>query len=359
MKVLHVIETLEVGGAESFVAELVRATVSDCNPSICCLKRTGAMARRLPNTVPVFELGKREGVDLAVVWRLLQLIRSGSFTAIHSHMWGSYLESAIAAKLGGVRVVHTAHGQYHHRRVAAIRRVARHARRLMERLVAGWHHRIVAVSEPIMRDVATHLRLSLDSLETLHNGIEDHPSTPRPSSGQHFVTVGRLASVKNQALMIRALSNLKQDFPEARLSIVGEGPLRSSLEALTAELGVADIVFFLGQRDDVTSILQRSDVFLMSSRYEGISLAILEAMRAGLAVVATNVGGVANTVDSGVTGILVPDDDVDAFTQAMRQMLVDPVGRGRMGALGAERRAGSFSIAKTAARYVQLYAGCP
>jgi glycosyltransferase involved in cell wall biosynthesis len=163
--------------------------------------------------------------------------------------------------------------------------------------------------------------------------------------------------VKNQAMMLRALSGVLARYPQARLRIIGDGPERSGLEALAGELRISGSVEFLGFRKDVGALLAESDVFLMSSHYEGISIAVLEAMCAGLPVLATRVGGIPEMVEDGRTGVLVPDGDVEAMAQAMGKLLDSSHDRQRLGAAGKEFLQREFSIDMTAERYFRLYQG--
>jgi len=157
--------------------------------------------------------------------------------------------------------------------------------------------------------------------------------------------------------MIRAFARVAATRPDARLQLVGDGPDRPALEALAASLGVASRVEFLGFRNDVAELLAAADVFLMSSHYEGVSIAILEAMRAGLPVVGTQVGGIPETVLQGESGLLVPDGDEAAFADAMLTLLQDASRRATLGRAATQRQRDAFSLESAAQRYLQIYAG--
>lgn len=355
MKVLHVIETLDFGGAEKVVVDLVSATAGRCQPAVLCVKHSGELAQRLPAGIPVFSFDAPEGNDLALPWKIKRLVREHGFEVIHSHLWGVFLESALAARLAGVPLVHTVHGQYARYGQDWKSRCKLSLRHALERAAARWHSRIVTVSHAIQSYVVEVIGIDARRVETVHNGIAELAPSPLPRAGNTFITVGRMAAVKNHAMMIRAFARVVAQRPDARLQLVGDGPDRSALEALARELGVAPQVEFLGFRHDVSELLGAADVFLMSSHYEGVSIAILEAMRAQLPTVGTRVGGIPETIEDGHSGLLVADNDAPAFAEAMLALLADPARRASMGRQAAERQRQAFSLEGAAQRYLQLY----
>ncbi len=359
MKVLHVIETLDFGGAEKVVVDLVRATTGRCEPAICCVKHSGALAQRLGTNVRVFTLDTPEGNDFSVPWKLKRLVREHGFELMHSHLWGVFLESALAAKLAGVPLVHTVHGNYAAYGEGWQARTKLALRHGLERTVAGWHQRIVTVSHSIRDYVVGTIGISAKHVETVHNGVEARApaavATATLRHGNTFITVGRLAAVKNQAMMLRAFARVHAAWPAARLQLVGDGPDRADLQTLASELGVSSQVEFLGFRDDIGELLAAADVFLMSSRYEGVSIAILEAMRAGLPTVGTRVGGIPETIEHEQSGLLVADDDEPAFAAAMLGLLQDAPRRAALGLAAARRQQEAFSLEAAAERYLQIY----
>ena len=357
MKVLHVIESLEFGGAEAVVTDLALASSGTFGVAICCVKKAGALTCRLEGKVEVISLGKKEGNDAKVPLKLARLLRSGGFDVLHSHMWGVYLESAVAAKLAGVRLVNTVHGLYPRYPDGTGARIRLAARHFLERRAAGWHHGIVPVSEALAKYVSDSIGLDPRRLQVIYNGIAPRVRVRAERAGNRFVTCGRLAEVKNHAMMLRAFARIANKHPEAGLRIIGDGPTRTDLEKLTATLGISRQVEFLGFRDDAVDLLEDCDCFLMSSDYEGISIAMLEAMRAALPVVATDVGGLREIVVEGRTGFLTPHGDDAKFAGAMERLLDSSRLRLEFGDAGAARQRQVFSLEAVMERYSKLYAG--
>ena len=167
--------------------------------------------------------------------------------------------------------------------------------------------------------------------------------------------VGRLTWAKDHATLIRAFRLVRERLPDTALVLIGDGPLRAGLETLARAEGIADRVFFLGDRNDIHALLRGLDLFVMSSITEGYSIALLEACAAALPIVATDVGGNAEIVRDGVNGTLVAAGAPDALAAAMVDMLGDEARARAMGQAGRDwvLRYGSFRT--MAERYTEIY----
>lgn len=357
MRILHVIDTLDFGGAEKIVVSLANAQATINDVTVCTLGGTGVLASELDTRVGRVSLGRAPGSSPSSLLRLRRLMADGRFDVVHGHNWSVFLETAAAAAMTkACRVVHTIHGPYPAAPPSVVRRIKQTGRRWLERLLSTNMSCIVCVSEAIAAYIPATVGIDPRRLRTIHNGIDAIPLAERQAvEPLTFVTVGRLDAIKNQGLMLRALASLGAPYDNSRLLLVGDGPEHESLEALAAQLGIRARVEFLGFRRDVDTILQRSDVFLLSSHYEGISMALLEAMRSGLACVATRVGGVPETVIDGETGFLTTPDDVGEFAGAMRELAVSAERRREMGRLAREFQQREFSRTAMLERYEALY----
>ncbi len=183
------------------------------------------------------------------------------------------------------------------------------------------------------------------------------PFTP----GQHWLvgTVGRLQTVKNQPLLARAFVQMLQSHPEAaarvRLVIVGEGPLRQTVEGILASAGLQHLAWLAGARDDVAAIMRTLNCFALPSQAEGTSCTLQEAMACALPVVATAVGGTPDLVDEGVTGYLVPSEDVTAMAQALWRCYSEPGAMLAFGQTARTRAIGNFGLTGMVQRYESLF----
>ena len=194
--------------------------------------------------------------------------------------------------------------------------------RRMKRLTARGVDRHVGVGERTSRHVEVLVGLPHGSVRTIHNGVPDEQREPAPrlvSGGPVIGAIGRIERQKGFDVLIRALARIDH----GSLVLVGDGSERGALEELVRTVGVADRVVWAGWNDDARSYLGSFDVFVLPSRFEGFPLALLEALLARSAVVATDVGSVAEAVFDGETGLLVPPEDPVALAHAIERLLVD------------------------------------
>jgi len=181
------------------------------------------------------------------------------------------------------------------------------------------------------------------------------PETTGSTEGYSFVNVGRFQPQKDHKMLIDAFSEVVKQVPDSRLLLVGDGPLRAEIEAQVHTLELDNNVEFLGVRRDIPDILAVNDCFVLGSRWELHPITILEAMRAGLPVIASDVGGVADTVVDGKTGYLTEAENLQSLTDAMLKLAKDrDMGR-RMGSLGRDRVKESFNNEKVAMQIEQVY----
>jgi len=211
----------------------------------------------------------------------------------------------------------------------------------------------VAVGVASARRTEQLLGLPSGSVRSIPNLVPDRgPVVRRPHDGVVLAAVGRLDAQKGFDVLLDALPAV----PDVRLVVVGDGHLRADLEKRAAELGLAARVTFTGWSEDVRGHLADADALVLPSRSEGFPLTVVEAMLAGLPVVATAVGSVPEAVTDGETGLLVPKDDVGALAAALRRVAEDPALRTRLGARGREVAAASFTVEHMARAFEDLYA---
>jgi sugar transferase (PEP-CTERM/EpsH1 system associated) len=358
MRIIQVTESLEIGGAERVVVTLTNALAARHETSVICLKRVGALAADLVRS-PVTCLNKSEGNDPGVMVRLARALRAAQAEVVHAHDWGCYLDAMGGAFLAGVPVVvQTVHGAYMAYPPGRLNGIKKSLRHFLERRAAARFGNIVCVSDPLRAHVAEEIGIPDSRLLTIANGVQVPPQAPRRSGdggALRFISVGRLAAVKNYGLMLRAFAPLVARIPGATLTLVGDGPERAALEKIAADLRLGASVRFLGFRSDIDELLAQADVFVLSSLSEGIPMSILEAMKAGLAVVATRVGGVPATVVDGETGLLVASEDEPALTAALAALLADPARATAMGLAGHARALARFSVEAMVSAYEAVY----
>jgi len=260
----------------------------------------------------------------------------------------------LAARGLGIPIVYTPHGWSF---TPGVPRVAAAVYAALERLAAPLADRIVNVCD-FERQIALARRIGRpDRQVVVHNGMPDVPPVFRSdptTDPPRLVMVARFESPKDHDTLLRALTTC-QDLPW-ELQLIGDGPLQRACRARVADLGLTHRVIFAGARHDVAELLAQAQVFVLSTRWEGFPRSILEAMRAGLPVVASAVGGVHEAVADGLNGFVVPSGADEPLAARLRTLLGDPALRAGLGAEGRRRYETHFTFETMLARTLEVYA---
>ena len=339
-----------MGGMEKLLVELARhANRQRLDLHFVTMTTKGSAAAQIESLGwPVTSLNQAPGLRPTMIFRITKLLRQLNADIVHTHNTKPLLYGAPAARLAGaIAVIHTRHGQ----RLGATRRQTK-----LFNLAARWVDRIVSVSNDSGRLTAGQ-GLPESKLVTICNGIDlSRFAFIGPRIAGPAIAVGRLSPEKDIPTLLHATAIVTNKEPDFRLRVIGSGPCLDSLERLRNQLGLQDHVDFPGQVEDVAAEVAGASLFVMSSLTEGISLALLEAMAAlGLPVVATRVGGNPEIVESGETGLLVPDRSPELLAQAILQVYREPALGQRMGIAGRERVEKFFDARRMVARYESLY----
>jgi sugar transferase (PEP-CTERM/EpsH1 system associated) len=347
--VVHVVGQFEMGGMEKLLVEFARhADRERFVLHFVAIGQRGVVSDELEALGwKVLALDRGDGLHPGLVVRLARLFRQLNADVVHTHNTRPLMYAGPAACLARVkRVIHTRHGQ----RFGASRRET-----ALFRLASLTVDRFVCVS----RDSATLTRgegISPKRIRTLWNGIDlarfQRASPERPGP---FVAVGRLSPEKDFVTLVAAALIAAGRDPSFRLEIAGDGICMPEVRRIVSESSLDGVVRFLGQVSDIPSLLSRASAFTLASLTEGVSLTILEAMAAGLPVVATRVGGNPEVVADEETGILVPSADPPALATALLRLWQNPELRRAMGAAGRKRAEKYFDVKRMVSRYEGLY----
>lgn len=361
MRVLHVVNSLDVGGVEVGVVNVMRGLDGlGHEQAVCCLERSGALVDRVPASISVSvcsKTGRRE--HLAPVLRAARLMRRFQPAVVHARNCGAWVNGALAWLLAGCpgRLVFSLHGLDWIDRVGPLRA-------LIYRQLARVTFRMVAVCAATAESFALQVGLSPARFTVLHSGVDTQRFQPALTrrctvrSPRRVVVgcVARLGQQKGHEQLLKAFADAAaQCRTELELRLVGDGPCRATLQALARQLGVDAAVRFMGERNDVPEQLAQFDIFVLASQQEGRPTSIMEAMAAALPVVATRVGGVADLVIDGRSGLLVAPDDVAALTRAIVALADDAGTRQTFGEAGRKLAAESFSLVSMVQTYQAFY----
>ena len=360
MKIAYLITRADpIGGAQIHVRDLATAMRAGGHSPTVITGGTGSFLESLEEegvpviivrdlTVPIGPV--RDFRALREIRSVLKELRPDLLTT-HSSKAG--ILGRIAGRSLGIPVVFTAHGWAFTPGIPSLHAAVY---RQIERLVGPLSSRIITVSEFDRRLAIEAGIVSQKRLVAVHNGIPDVPPSLRADPGRfpvRLVMVARFEPQKDHVTLLKAMAGLHQQPWE--LDLIGNGPLMKEMESLASTLGIAERVRFLGQRMDVGEILAQSQVSLLVTNWEGFPLSILESMRAGLPVVASGVGGIAESVRDGETGYLVARGSVEELRQRVGLLLNDARLRSRLGASGRSYYEQHFTLAHSVAKTLAVY----
>ena len=359
VRLLLVVDSLEVGGAERHVVDLAVALRRRGYEVAVACSVAGELSGVLRDTgIPVYPLLRqliKRRLSAGYAWRLRRLLRRGRLDLVHAHVYASTVAAAIATLGTGVPLVITEHTEASWQGLRA-------------RWVSRWIYRlarqIIAVSTPIERRLVERDGVPQDLITVIPNAVVSASEAPPDASPalpaglrEHPLVgvVARLQPEKGVADFLRAAARVSPSFREAQFVIVGDGPLQRELTTLAEDLGLKSRVHFLGFRPDASALMRSLDVLVLPSLDEGSPLVTLEALAAGVPIVASAVGGIPDQIRHGREGLLVPPGDTDAMAEALLELLRDPARTRRLGEAGRRRATSEFSHATMVGRIEAVY----
>jgi len=361
LKILHLTGSLSIGGAERLILGLAQCT----NPNDIELHIFSFGKLKKDSFLPDFKAIN----DLFLVVRptrtlydprnisfIMRYIRQNQIDILQTHMIDADIIGRIAGRITGIPVISTLQNepQYYDRQ--------RFDRRWLARMTARYlTTHSVAVSKHIRKLFIQSWKIPEKKISAIYNAVvldnllRIEEKTKTPDSTVKVTNIGRLSPQKAQHHLLEAAAIVLGEHPTTRFMIVGRGILEEPLKKKAAELGITDQVIFTGVRRDIPNILAQTDIFVLSSLWEGLPLAAIEAMAAARPVVLTDVGGNYELVKSGTHGLIVPPGDVPALANALISLIKDKRKRLVMGRAAREQVRHKFSIETIGKKYQVLY----
>lgn len=359
LRVMFVITSMPVGGAETLLVNLARRLDRRrFEPEFCCLKHFGPLGELLAREIPGFTGLLQQKYDVRVWGRLARLLRRRRIDAVvtvgtggDKMFWGR-----LAAWRAGVPVV-----------VSALHSTGLPDRvEWLNRRLAPWTDAFIAVARPHARYLSEHEGCPAEKVHVIPNGVDVDQFCRRPADAALRAALGlprgapvaaivaALRPEKNHAMFLRAAAQIRAAVPTARFLVIGDGAERAKLEDLAARLELNGAVHFLGTRSDIPELLALTDVVVLTSHMEANPVSVLEALACARPVVATRVGSLAETVHDGVSGYLVPPDDVAALAARVTELFGDRAKARRFGQAGRREVAARWSLERMVSGYEEL-----
>lgn len=366
--VMHVLYRFDMGGLENGVVNLLNHMPAHAyrHVVVALTEATDFRRRVVRDDVEFIALGKPPGHGVWMYGKVFRLMREMRPAIVHTRNLAA-LEFVIPAWLARVPVrIHGEHG-----RDVEDARGTSAKYRWIRRVYMPFVSHYCALSRDLAAYLVDVIGVSRHCVSQVYNGVDSsrfHPA-PEPiqvvdckfSSRQHFVlgSVGRMQHIKAPLLLARAFVRAVETRPalreRLRIVMVGHGPLKQACGAEFEAAGLSELAWLPGERNDVADIMRSLSCFVLPSLGEGISNTILEAMACGLPVIATDVGGNADLVSHGETGIIVPVGDVEALASAIVELASRPADAAEMGAAGRRKAEQNFSLLSMVAAYQRLY----
>lgn len=320
-RVAHLVLSLEMGGLEMLVANMARFQYQNgCKVVVICLDVKGVLAQSLIDLgIEVVCVERRPGkLDVQALKSVRDVLKQRDINIIHSHNVEAQLYAVLAKGFSTIPVIHEQHGHVTQGLLS---------KPLVLKLLGSRLSYFVGVSESV-GDYAKSVGWVSDSkLRVIINGVDTDSFLPKENLKEQseftVICVARLAEVKDHATLIKGFSKFVSQRKSAKLWVVGDGPLETDLKKLAGDLGVKDYIDFLGERHDIPDLLEKADVFCMTSLSEGVSVSLLEAMSSGTPAIVTSVGGNVQIIENEKNGLLIETKDDGALVSGLVSLFDD------------------------------------
>jgi glycosyltransferase involved in cell wall biosynthesis len=355
-RISYVITNADLGGAQRHLLTLVESAVrngfsvdvfvGEAGPTCNLLRALGVQVYRLSGLKRRFALLS----DANAITTLRRQLSKRRPDLLHLHSSKAGLIGRLAALGMNVPIIYTAHGWGFKSGVPVLRRAIVFLSELLTSRLAA---KIICVSRYDFELACRLLTFARERVVLIRNGVPDTGVRASPASTPtRVVMVARFQEPKLQTVLIAAVKNLPIS---VELFLVGDGPMRAKAEKFALSQGLAKRVRFMGEVTDVPNILKSCHIFVMISAYEGLPLSILEAMSVGLPCVASNVGGVSEAIEDGLTGLLIQENTATSVAEALLRLINDPVARAAMGQAARKRYEERFTTTSMTSATLGLY----
>ena len=362
MKVLHITYDMRIGGTEMVIKNIIEGNnPDDITMSIYCLETPlGPWGKALQQDgIEITTTPRQPGFDTRLIKAIRQHIKQHNIDIVHCHQYTPWVYGTLAALMTSAKVIFTEHGRFYPDSSSW-------KRRIINPLLCMATHAITAISEATRQALTEYEFIPAQKIAVIYNGIAPlQPATTntdalRASLGIAenaliFGTIARFDPIKNQLMMIRAFAKAKASHAAIHLLMVGDGEERERLEAEVERLGITASVTFTGYIPNPAEMLAAMDIFLLSSLSEGTSMTLLEAMSLSKPCIVTHAGGNPEIIHNDYNGLVVPNDNAQAFTEAMCQLIDDPGQRAEFARHAQLRFAAQFNRQHMLAGYYSLY----
>ncbi|MDD4607462.1 MAG: glycosyltransferase [Patescibacteria group bacterium] len=353
IKIIHILSELKPAGAEHLVLDLVKnLDPAQFEIQVWAVVGGGELEiefKKLNINVQVFN--KKTKLGLGVLWQMYRKLKIFQPNIVHTHLFAGDMWGKVASRLAGIKnIISTEHnidideGQ-------------------IKKKIKRWTYKftscVVAVSQAVKNYTIQTYQVKTEKIQVIYNGIDLNKFTfcPREINQRQPIigTIARLEPQKGQEFLIQAFQQVLKKYPQANLWIIGYGSLEGKLKKQVADLNLDPAVKFWGGRMDIIEKLKQLDIFVLASEWEGLGIALIEAMASGLPVIGTRVGGIPELIQDGETGLLVKSQSVEELSQAIIKLLDQPELSFKLGQQASQVVKQNFDIQKMVKAYKKIY----
>ncbi len=359
IRVLQVINSLHAGGAEALLKNFTLQVkehfkkYNGLNIEIAILYSEDIFGEDIEKAgVPIWKIGLNFKYDLRGIIKLIYLIRRGKYNIVHVHLFPANLFGSLASLFlpKNIKFIFSEHNVYNRRRSFKIFKI-------LDTFIYSRYYKIICVSKQVQGALIEWLPNLKRKSVVISNAVPvPDLSNWSPVKKYDVLFVGRLTKAKGVDILLKAIKILKEKYQkEIKAAIVGEGYLEEELKELVMELRIDEEVEFLGVRRDIEKFMKSTKLFVLPSRWEGLPLAILEAMSSRASIIATSVGGIPEVIEHEKEGILIPPDDPEALARAITELLKDGELRVKLGINAYEKVKEKYSIEVYTKNILEFY----
>lgn len=351
IKIIYIITALNIGGAEKLLLDLVKKLDEEkYDIKIATVVGGGNLVIKFEEVgIPVKVFKKKGKIGLGVIWKIYRYLRQERPEIVHTHLFGGDTWGRIAAILARVPIIVTTE---HNTNIDE-----KFLKRVVKKMLSFFTAKIIAVSEAVKKYSVQKDHISEKKIEVILNGVdlEKFLQISQKEFGDPPIIgiIGRLEEQKGHKYLFEAL-NLLKTIPWT-LWVVGDGSLKAELEKLAKILDLRERTIFLGAQENIPEILDKVDIFVLSSLWEGLGLAVIEAAAAAKPIVATNVGGIPEIIENEKTGLLVEPGNVKSLADGVERMLLGEGEALTMGRAAREYVKDRFGLDKMVKAYEEVY----
>ncbi|MCK5212028.1 glycosyltransferase [Candidatus Parcubacteria bacterium] len=364
IKILHVIYTFDIGGLENGLVNLINyLPEKQFSHVVCVLSKGKKCAERVKKKAIYYELGKEDGNNFLIPFKIASIIRKEKIDIVHTRNWASLVEGVLGGLLGGCRtLIHSEHGkEISDTLKQPVRRII--AKRICFRLVKN----IITVSNFLKAELVNNSLCASFKVKSIINGVDTRKFAfiseeerikfrkkyKIPESAFVIGSIGRLSKIKNYMQMVLLCNDLQCN--NSFFIIAGDGPERESIEHEIKKFGLGNRFKLLGEQHFINEVLSTFDLFINTSHYEGVSNTILEAMSKGIPVIAHSAGGTPEIVQNCSTGYLIQENKQEDYICAIKRLKKDEKLRRTMSEMSRRYVKQNFSLDKMVREYKDVY----